>query len=40
MKTKYRIGILDLKHQFDRIGPKKTQLLQEYGADPDNARFF
>ena len=40
MKTKYPIGIIDLKHQPDHITPKKTQQVQEYGADTDNARLF
>ena len=39
MKTKYPIGIIDLRHQPD-ITLKKTQLFLEYGADPDNARMF
>ena len=40
MKTKYPIEIIDLRHQSHHITPKKTQLLLEYGADPENARFF
>ena len=40
MKTKYPIGITDLGHQPDHITPKKIQLFQEYGTDPDNARLF
>ena len=40
MKTKYPIEILDLSHQSDHITPKKIQLFLEYGANPDNARFF
>ena len=40
MKTKYPIGKIDLGHQPDHITPKKTQLFQEYGTDPDNARLF
>ena len=40
MKTKYPIEIIDLKHQFDHITPKKIQLFREYGTDPDNARLF
>ena len=40
MKTKYPIEIMDLRHQPDHITPKKIQLIQEYGADPDNARLF
>ena len=38
MKTKYPIGIIDLRHQVDHITPKKIQFFLEYGADP--ARFF
>ena len=40
MKTKYAIEIIDLRHQYDHITPKKTQLFLEFGADPENARFF
>ena len=40
MKTKYPIEIIDLRHQSDYITPKKIQLFWEYGADPENARFF
>ena len=40
MKTKYPIEIIDLRHQSDHITPKKNQLFLEYGADPENARFF
>ena len=40
MKTKYPIEIIDLRHQSDHITPKKIQLFLEYGAVPDNARFF
>ena len=40
MKTKYPIEIIDLRHQSDHITPKKFQLFLEYGADPENARFF
>ena len=40
MKTKYPIEMIDLRHQVDHITPKKIQLFWEYGADPDNARFF
>ena len=40
MKTKYPIEIIDLRHQSDHITPKKIQLFMEYGADPENARFF
>ena len=40
MKTKYPIEILDLRNQPDHISPQKIQLIQEYGADPDNAKLF
>ena len=40
MKTKYPIEIINLRHQADHITPKKIQLFLEYGADPENARFF
>ena len=40
MKTKYPIGITGLRHQSDHITPEKTQLYQESGADPYNARMF
>ena len=40
MKTKYPIKIIDLGHQADHITPEKYQLFLEYGADPENARFF
>ena len=40
MKTKYPIEIIDLRHQADHITPKKIQPFLEYGADPENARFF
>ena len=40
MKTKYPIEIKVLRHQAAHITPKKIQLFLEYGADPDNARFF
>ena len=40
MKTKYPIETIDLRHQADHITPKKIQLFSEYGADPENARFF
>ena len=39
MKTKYPMEIIDLRHQLDHITPKKIQLLQKYGADPNNARL-
>ena len=40
MKKKYPIEIIVLRHQSDHITPKKIQLFLEYGADPENARFF
>ena len=40
MKTKYPIEIVELRHQYDHITPKKIQLFHEYGTDPDNARLF
>ena len=40
MKTKYPIEIIDLKHQSDHITPKKIQLIQEYSADPEKAKFY
>ena len=40
MITKYPIEMIDLGHQPDHITPKKIQIFQEYGTDPDNARFF
>ena len=40
MKTKYPIGLIDLRHQPDHITLKKIQLFQEYGAVPINARLF
>ena len=40
MKTKYSIRNTDLRHKLDHITPKRLQLFQEYGTDPDNARLF
>ena len=40
MKTKYPFELFDLRHQLDHITPKKIQLFQKYGTDPDNAKFF
>ena len=40
MKTKYPIELIDLRHQPDHITPKKIQLFMEYGADPENAKFY
>ena len=39
-ENKYPIGIMDLRHQLDYKTPKKIQLFQDYGTDPDNARLF
>ena len=40
MKTKYSLGITELRHQLDHITSKRNQLFQKYGTDPDNARLF
>ena len=40
MKTKYPIQIIDLRHQTEHISAKKIQLIQEYNADPENAKFY
>ena len=40
MKTKYPIEIIDSRHQSDHITAINNQLFLEYGADPENARFF
>ena len=40
MKTKYPIGIIDLRHRLDHITPKKIQLILDYGTDSDNIRLF
>ena len=40
IKTKYPIEILDLGHQPDHISPQKIQLIQEYSADTENAKFY
>ena len=40
METKYLSEIIDIRHQFDHITPKKIQLFDEYNANPDNARLF
>ena len=40
MKTKYSIEIIVLRHQSDHITPKQIQLFLEYGADPQNDRFY
>ena len=39
MKTKHPIERIDLRHQPDHITAKKSQLFQECGSDPDNARL-
>ena len=40
MKIKYPSEIVDLRHQPDHITPKKIQLFQGYGTDPNNARLY
>ena len=40
VKTKYPIKIIDLRHQTDHITPRKIQLILEYSADPENAKFY
>ena len=40
MKTKNPIGIIDLRHQLHHLTPKNIQLVQENGANPNNARFL
>ena len=40
MKTNYPVEIIDLRHQLDHIKPKKSQVFQEYGTNPDIARLF
>ena len=40
MKTKNPIEIIHLRHQPDRITPKKIQLFQVYDANPNHARLF
>ena len=40
MKTKNPIEIIGSRHQSDLITTEKIQLILEYGADPENARFF
>ena len=39
MKTKYSIGIINLRHHPDHITPKKFQFFHEYVADLENARL-
>ena len=39
MNTKYPIEIIDLRHQPDHKTAKKIQLVLEYSADPENAKF-
>ena len=40
MNIKYPIEITGLRHQPDHVTPKKVQLFQKHGADPDNAKLF
>ena len=40
MKTKYPIQVIDLRFQVDHITPKKIQLIEEYRANPANAKLF
>ena len=40
MKNKYPIQVIDLRYQADHITPKKIQLLEEYRADPADARLY
>ena len=40
IKTKYPIGIIDLRRQPDHTAPKQTQSCKEDGTNPDNARLF
>ena len=40
LKTKYPLGIIDLRHQPDHISHNKIQRFQEYSADPENATFY
>ena len=40
MERNFSIGTPDLRHQLDHIAPKKIQLFQEYGTDPDRARLL
>ena len=42
MKTKYPFQVIDMRHQVDRITPKKILLFEEFNTDPLNvkARFF
>ena len=40
MKIKYTIEVINLRHQADHITPEKIQIFLEYGADPENERFF
>ena len=40
MKTRYSIGIKDLRHQADHITSKRIQHFQEFGPDPDKAGLF
>ena len=40
METKYPIEIIDLRHHLDHLTPKKIQLFQEYGANPNTASLL
>ena len=40
MKYFYLIQITDLRHQVDHITPKKIQLFEEFGEDPNVERLF
>ena len=40
MKYLYPIQITDLRHQVDRLTPKKIQLFEEFSEDPANERLF
>ena len=40
LKTKYPIQVIDLRFQTDQITPKKIQLIEEYRANPGNAKLF
>ena len=40
MKNFYRIQVIDLTFQVDRITPKRIQLFEEFSEDPDNERLL
>ena len=40
LKTKYLIGLIDLRHQLDHTTPKQLQVFQEYSADSNNATML